>query len=697
MRMIAIIAAALSVLALGLNLGGGFAAIPVYVSIAGLVVAAIAFIAEGMRPFLRFFVMFYSASFIALMVVMLASGILPAAIAGLVPPPLTAFTAAAFVGLIFLMSRVPVIQQVARIADPYFSTEDRLSQPIPYLGPVVSREKIVAMTLLAAIILINLGQVAVSVQLSYWGRNWFDTIQNKNAPEFWRLLFSEWIPWVALLISSNLIEYVFEASFKMRWRAWMTDRLTRRWLEDGTHYRLNLIGNGVDNPDQRIQEDVNKYIQTTYSLSITLIQQISSLISFAVILWGLSASLTLPGTTTTVPGLLLWIAIAYAAVGTAATHFIGHRLIPLYFAQEKYEANFRFGLARLREFSEPIALLNGEQTERNRLGNLFGQLVENFFRIVHVRKWLNGFVQLYGSLNSVVPYVIVAPFYFAGSVTLGAMQQTAGAFSRVDSALSFFIDRYATLADYKAVVDRLNGFDASINTALDVKNASGISHAEATGTDLAIPRLDLALPNGTALAHVDNLVLASGLHTLITGPSGSGKSTIFRAIAAIWPFGKGQIDLPTGSVMVLPQRPYLPIGTLRSAVSYPDHKDSFTDEAIAVALDAVQLGHLKPRLDEVGHWTQVLSGGEQQRLGIARALLAKPDWLLMDESTSALDEPLEAHIYTTFRKLLPATTVVSIGHRSSLIPYHDARIDMTRQADGTFAPKPAPISASAKA
>ena len=266
----------------------------------------------------------------------------------------------------------------------------------------------------------------------------------------------------------------------------------------------------------------------------------------------------------------------------------------------------------------------------------------------------------------------------------------------VDSALSFFIDRYATLADYKAVVDRLNGFDASINTALDVKNASGIRHSTTGAAGLAIPALDLDLPKGTPLAHIQNLVLSSGLHTLITGPSGSGKSTIFRAIAAIWPFGKGQIALPSGNVMVLPQRPYLPIGTLRSAVSYPDHKEAFSDEAIAEALDAVQLGHLKPRLDEVGHWTQVLSGGEQQRLGIARALLAKPDWLLLDESTSALDEPLEAHIYATFRKRLPKTTVVSIGHRSSLIPYHEARVEMTRQADGTFSPVVA-ASAPAKA
>jgi len=686
MRLIAAAAAILSLAALGLALTGVSEAVPLYVGAAGLVVAGVLLMARQMGPFLRFFLGFYALSFLALMVLMLAQGLLPAAVARLVPPPLTAFTAAAFVALVYLLSRVPVIQNVARIADPYFATDDIL--PVAWPGtPRLVREKWMGMGILAIIILINLGQVAISVQLSYWGRNWFDAIQAKNQPEFWRLIVAEWMPWVAILITTNLIEYILESVFKIRWRRWMTDRLTGRWLNEGTHYRLGLIGNGIDNPDQRIQEDVNSYIATTYSLSISLIQQISSLISFSVILWGLSAALTLPGTDTKVPGLLLWIAIGYAAIGTAVAHVLGRRLIPLYFAQEKYEANFRFGLARLREFSEPVALLNGEPTERKRLGNLFGELVANFFRIIHVRKWLNAFTQLYGSSNSVVPYVIVAPFYFVDKVTLGVMNQTAGAFARVDGALSFFIDRYATLANYKAVVDRLNSFDASIEKALHAKAESQIEQATAPGKDMRFPALDLTLPTGTLLARINDLAIRAGAHTLITGPSGSGKSTLFRAIAAIWPFGKGRVETPAASVMLLPQRPYLPIGTLRSAVSYPDMKDTYAEADILDALDAVQLSHLKPRLDEEAHWTTVLSGGEQQRLAIARVLLARPQWLLMDESTSALDEPLEAAIYQTIRKRLPETTVVSIGHRSSLIPFHDARIEMQKQGDGTFSPR----------
>jgi len=686
MRFLALLIAGLSLAAAAQSQWMPTAGAPIYLAITGLMVALLLLRAVVLGPFLKFFSVFYALSFALLLALTMLAPVLPAGIAGMVPPPLTAFTAGAFVGAVALMARIPVIRNVVAIADPYFLTDDRRSLGLPFLSHRLLPERYVAMGLLALLILINLGQVAISVQLSFWGRNWFDAIQAKNAAEFWRLIYGEWVIWVAILIASNLAEYVIENVFKIRWRNWMTDRLTGRWLEHSTHYRLTLIDGGVDNPDQRIQEDINAYILNTYTLSISLIQQISSLISFAAILWGLSASLTLPGTDMQVPGLLLWIALIYAAIGTAVAHLLGRRLIPLYFAQEKYEANFRFGLARLREFSEPVALLGGEPTERRRLNNLFGELVQNYFRIIHVRKWLNAFTQFYGSSNSVVPYIIVAPFYFADKVTLGVMNQTAGAFARVDSALSFFVDRYAILANYKAVVDRLTSFDASVNSALDLARASAIHQSTTKERNLQIVDLDLALPDGRRIAEIRNLTLEAGAHILITGPSGSGKSTLFRALAGIWPFGRGQIDRPAATVMVLPQRPYLPIGTLRSAVSYPDMKGTYADEAILAALDAVSLGHLKQRLDEEAHWTSLLSGGEQQRLAIARAILSRPTWLLMDESTSALDEPLEKSIYAAIRALLPETTVVSIGHRSSLIPYHDVRIAMQRQPEGVFSP-----------
>jgi vitamin B12/bleomycin/antimicrobial peptide transport system ATP-binding/permease protein len=408
-----------------------------------------------------------------------------------------------------------------------------------------------------------------------------------------------------------------------------------------------------------------------------MIQQISTLVSFAVILWGLSSNLKLPGIDLQIPGLLFWIALAYATIGTLVTHLIGKRLIGLNFRQEVYEADFRFGLARLREYGEPVALLAGEPAERARLGRQFGEVIRNFFSIVRVQKWLSAFIQLYGSSNSIVPIVITAPFYFAGQITLGVLTQTSQAFARVDAALSFFIDRYAMLADFKAVVDRLSSFDSSLAKAESIKAESKIIASASSDQNLNVSQLALALPDGKVIVKTEGLVIRRGERTLLVGPSGSGKSTLFRAIAGIWPFGDGTIAIPAGcSVMLLPQRPYLPLGTLRDAVCYPGTAGTYGDAAIIAALEAARLPHLIDRLNDEAFWVQVLSLGEQQRLAVARALLARPDWLFLDEATAALDEPLEEAIYATIARELPNATVVSIGHRSTLRGMHDRVIEM---------------------
>jgi len=693
-RLLVLAIGAVSVLALALDLSGMNTQVPLYVSVAGLVLAGWMLVPIRTGAFARFFLVFYSLGYLGLVLLFLAQPILPGWLAAIIPPPLTGFTAAAFGILVLVLARIPVIGSIFAIADPYFETNDRRPLQVPLFGSMMVREKWVAYIILGIIILINLAQVGISVRLSYWSRDWLDSIQNKNAPEFWRLLFWVWVPWVAVLIASNVIEFLLLSVFKIRWREWTTLRLIGRWLDGGTHYRLQFNGGAVDNPDQRIQEDVNKYINTTYSLTITMIQQVSTLISFSVILWGLSSALTLPGTTTKVPGLLFWMSLIYAALGTVVAHLIGRRLIPLNFQQEQYEANFRFGLARLREYAEPVALLGGETAEKQKLGSRFRSVITNFFAIVSVQKWLTAFTQLYGSSNSVIPYVVAAPFYFAGQITLGVLNQTAGAFSRVDAALSFFIDRYATLADYKAVVDRLTSFDQSINSAIERRETSQIERQGVARSDLHIPSLSLALPEGRAIAHVSDLTFRKGERTLLVGPSGSGKSTLFRAIAGIWPFGSGRIEQPEGrSVMLLPQRPYIPIGTLRGAVNYPSLEGTHPDDDIRRALEAVGLSMLAGRLDEEANWSQMLSGGEQQRLAIARALLAKPDWLFLDEATSALDEPLEDRVYRAIHDLLPATTIVSIGHRSSLINNHDRRIEMRMGEDNLFAVVDAPVKA----
>jgi putative ATP-binding cassette transporter len=682
-RLLAFAVAAMSVLAIALNLAGLVGQVPLYVSVAGLVLAGGMLATPGIGAYLRFFIVFYGLGYLALMAVVILGGLTGLAWLKLVPP-LTAFTAAAFGLLAILLARLPITKRVFAIADPYFETPDRGTLSLWPIPKVNAPERWIAFVLLGVIIVINLAQVGITVRLNQWNREFYDAIQNKNQPEFWRQLLEVWMPIVAVFILSNIIELVLVSVFKIRWREWMTNRLSGRWLDNSTHYTLQF-GHAIDNPDQRIQEDVRKYTETTYTLTIQMIAQISSLVSFSVILWNLSANLPIPGTETKLPGMLFWIALVYAGIGTILAHFIGRRLIRLNFEQEKYEADFRYLLARLREFNEPIALLRGEPTEKKRLGGRFRSVAKNYMEIIGVAKWLNAFTSFYGMANSVIPIVILAPFYFLDKITLGVMFQTASAFGRVDAALSFFIDRYSTIADYKAVVDRLTGFEQSIDSARQTQKATAIRPARAISPDLVIPELELALPDGRTIARIRDLTFRKGQRTLLVGPSGSGKSTLFRAISGIWPFGSGTIDIPAGaSVMLLPQRPYIPMGTLRGAVSYPAVEGAHDDAAIVAALEAVRLPALVTRLDEEANWSQVLSGGEQQRLAVARALLARPDWLLLDESTSALDEPLEDAIYAAIARLLPETSVISIGHRSSLIDNHDRRVEMRMGPDSLY-------------
>ncbi len=682
-RLLALAVAGMSVLAIALNLAGLVGQVPLYVSAAGLFLAGGMLATPGIGAYLRFFIVFYGFGYLLLMAIVILGGLTGLGWLKLVPP-LTAFTAAAFGLLAILLARLPITKRVFAIADPYFETTDRGTLSLWPIPKVNAPERWIAFVLLGVIIVINLAQVGITVRLNQWNREFYDAIQNKNQPEFWRQLLEVWMPIVAVFIVSNIIELVLVSLFKIRWREWMTNRLSGRWLDNSTHYTLQF-GQAIDNPDQRIQEDVRKYTETTYTLTIQMIAQISSLVSFSVILWNLSANLPIPGTETKLPGMLFWIALVYAGIGTILAHFIGRRLIRLNFEQEKYEADFRYLLARLREFNEPIALLRGEPTEKQRLGGRFRRVATNYMEIIGVAKWLNAFTSFYGMANSVIPIVILAPFYFLDKITLGVMFQTASAFGRVDAALSFFIDRYSTIADYKAVVDRLTGFEQSIDSARETQKATAIRPSRASSPDLSIPQLELALPDGRTIARIRDLTFRKGQRTLLVGPSGSGKSTLFRAISGIWPFGSGTVDIPAGaSVMLLPQRPYIPMGSLRGAVSYPSVEGVHDDASIVAALEAVRLPALVTRLDEEANWSQVLSGGEQQRLAVARALLARPDWLLLDESTSALDEPLEDAIYAAIASLLPETSVISIGHRSSLIDNHDRRVEMRMGADSLY-------------
>jgi len=691
------IAAAIALVA-GITKGGvdvlGLAADPTLLSIGavGLMLALTTFRSPPISPFLRVFSTIFAVEYVvtAAAYVAVQAGWWPPSFSELAPPASLPITVAIFGLLVHLISFIPVIRQITRLADPYFVTNDRGDLQIGGFGARQVTERRVASSLIVALVVINQLQVGINIRLSFFNRDWFNAIQNKDSAAFWSLLFGVFCFWAAIAVVSGLVEYYTESVLKIRWRRWMTERYYGLWLDDGSLYRAALVGQAADNPDQRIAEDVRNFLNSTYAYSISLLSTVSTLVSFSIILWTIPADFTVPGTDITVPGLPFWVALVLSLVGTWLTHLIGKPLVRLDFRQERYEADFRFALARLREYGEQVALLRGENAERRILGGRFGSIVSNFYAIVSRTLKLLTFTATYFQANVVIPYIIIAPYFFLGKITLGQMTQTAGAFGRVESALTFFIARYQSLASYKAVVERLTTFRAAIDEARRVgAKPPRIERTKHSGRDLVLRDLILSLPDGREIVCARRLTLEAGTTTLVSGPSGSGKSTLFRAISGIWPYGRGTIDRPAdATVMLLPQRPYVPSGTLRTAVAYPSVAGAYSDKAVREALELARLAPLACEIDSEDNWPQRLSGGEQQRLAIARAILGRPDWLFLDEATSALDEKLEAEIYRMLSEVLPNTTIVSIGHRSTLIALHRRHIEMEPGQDGIFEPTP---------
>ena len=555
-----------------------------------------------------------------------------------------------------------------RLAIPYFRSEDR------WAGRV----------LLGAVLAMELSVVAVTVLLNQWNARFYNAVQDRN----WDAFVSE-LMFFCLLAGSLVVLRVYQLYLnqwlQIRWRRWMTAQYIANWLDQANHYRMQMLGDSADNPDQRIAEDVRQFIELGLVVGVGLLGSVVSLASFVVILWGLSAAapLTIYGVAWNIPGYLVWAALAYAAAGTLLTHFIGRPLIPLNFNQQRYEADFRFNLVRVRENSEQIALLDGEKAERGRLLDRFRAVVDNWMRIMSRQKKLTFFTAGYNQASVVFPVIVVSPAYFAGHIQLGALTQTAGAFNSVQSALSFFVDSYVRIAEWRAVIERLAGFEHAIANARTLSDStSTIAVDSAAAKDIRLDGLEVALPNGKPLLTADGLSIAPREQVLVTGPSGSGKSTLFRAIAGIWPFGKGKVSVPANTrAVALPQRPYLPIGTLHAAVSYPAEPSAFDAARIRELMTAVGLPKLAGRLQEEAHWNRMLSLGEQQRLGLARALLHAPQYLFLDEATASLDEPSEAALYDLLGSKLPQTTIVSIGHRSTLTAFHKRGLRLERDGD----------------
>ena len=555
-----------------------------------------------------------------------------------------------------------------------------------------SEERGRAFLLLGAVVVLNLSLVGMTVLLTYWQRAFYNALEQKDAATFWALIFlggeadGTWFPGFSILAAIFIFVAVYQLylrqALQIRWRRWLTRDYLDRWLADRAYYRIALTDPATDNPDQRIAEDIKLFVDDTLSLSLGLMNAVVTLASFIVVLWGLSGPLEVLGLS--IPGYMVWVALIYSALGTWLAHLIGRPLIRLNFLQQRVEADFRYALVRLRDNVEGVALHGGEADENRGLQGRFTALMANWWGIMTATKRLTFFTAGFSQVASIFPIVVAAPAYFAGKIPLGGLIQTSSAFGQVQGAMSWFVDNYARLTEWRATVERLTGFTAAVAAARAA--TGGIHLAEDTEPALVMEDVTLRLPDGRVLVEDAALRLDKGEAVLISGASGSGKSTLFRALAGIWPFGQGRVSLPQGArALFLPQRPYLPLGSLRRAVCYPLEAATVPDEAVRAALVAVGLPHLAERLDEEDSWDRRLSGGEQQRLAFARALLVKPDFLFLDEATASLDPAGEAALYALIATHLPGAAVLSIAHRPGVAAFHGRQL---RVAEGRLAAVP---------
>jgi putative ATP-binding cassette transporter len=563
------------------------------------------------------------------------------------------------------------VRRVWALSLPYFRSDERWK----------------ARGLLVAIVVLNLAAVYMLVLMNDWNRLFYDALQNKQADVFWTQLGRfTYLAFGFIIIA--VYKFYLTQLLEMRWRAWMTDHYLTRWLSNHAFYRMELArytaqgnGNNPDNPDQRIQEDINQFTSYTVSLTMGLLNALVTLLSFVGILWSLSGAFdfTVGGTRFDIPGFMVWAAVLYCAAGSVISHYIGRPLIKLNFEQQRLEADFRHHMVRVREYSESIALDNGERVERKQLDLRFSAVLANYLALLKTQKSLTWFTVGFAQAAVVFPMIVAAPRYFSGAIQLGELMQISSAFGRVQDSLSWFVDNYSTLASWRAITDRLTSFEESF-----VAQAHGDIGALATDSvALKTNNLSIALPTGAVLLSNAALRLDAGDSVLLQGPSGSGKSTLFRTFAGIWPFAKGELARPKDA-MFIPQRPYFPNGPLRDALAYPEPATHYADADLKQALKDALLPQLVDQLDQPDAWGQKLSGGEQQRLAIARVLLKKPAWVFADEATSALDAQAEDTLYKRLAALVQTRggAMVSIAHRPSVGAFHAQRWTLERQPEG---------------
>jgi putative ATP-binding cassette transporter len=581
------------------------------------------------------------------------------------------------------------LPKVARLTLPYFS----------------SGEKWQARGLLLSIVALNLAAVYMLVQINDWNRVFYDALQNKDQPVFWTQLGRfTYLAFAYVIIA--VYKFYLTQLLEMRWRAWMTHHNLARWLDHHAYYRMELArftrpldappasggpgepSDNPDNPDQRIQEDLNLFTSHSVSLSMGLLDALVTLASFAGILWALSGPMgwSFQGTVYSIPGFMVWMAVLYCGVGSVLAHYIGRPQIRLNFLQQRFEADFRHHMVRVREYSESIALDCGEAVERQQLELRFSAVLKNYLSLLKAQKNLTGFSVGFSQAAVVFPFIVAAPRFFSGAIQFGELMQIASAFGHVQDALAWFVENYDTLAGWRATTDRLTSFETALS---EQKQVHPIMEWSQSAMDSGVPEtgeLRVALPGGAVLLAGQTLHLAPGSRVLLQGPSGSGKSTLFRALAGIWPFAQGRVQLPARS-MFIPQRPYFPNGPLRDALAYPEPASGYTDEALRQALSDALLPELARRLDDADAWGQKLSGGEQQRLAIARVLLRQPRWVFADEATSALDPAAEQILYQQLSGLVARTGggLVSIAHRPGVAGFHGQTWTLVREPEGAAA------------
>ena len=544
-----------------------------------------------------------------------------------------------------------------------------------------SEEKNKAFGLLGAIIALTLAYVYVLVLLNHWNNAFYTALQDYETDKIFSELFHfSWLAAIYIIVA--VYAFYLQQILALNWRRWLTKAYIDEWLEHKTYYRLQMFGTATDNPDQRISEDVKMFVEMTLQFTIGLLKAFCTLVSFIVILWQLSGPLEfkLLDLEMHIPGYLVWVALVYSIIGTWLTHKVGQKLVGLNFVQQRYEADFRFSMMRMRENAESVAFYAGESQESSVFKKRFNLLLDNFWKIVQKQKqlvWLNSG---YSQIAIIFPFVVSIPRYLSKQITLGGLMQIAAAFGRVQDSLSYFVDMYASIAQWQAVVDRLTGFGLHMAGMKAENPQINLNRITTESNKLKVRHMNLELPNGDVLLRDISFALEAGNNVLVKGTSGSGKSTLLRAIAGIWPYVNGEIELPEKEkIMFVPQKPYLPLGTLREALLYPGTREK-TDEELVTLMEDCHIGYLAGKLYMEADWSHVLSVGEQQRLAFVRTLIYEPAWLFLDEATSALDEETEAKVYTLLAERLPETTVVSVGHRSTLNQFHAIEFNLDKRA-----------------